>query len=624
MATNPIKITDTTFRDAHQSLMATRLRIADMESIAADMDSLGFHSVEVWGGATFDVATRYLAEDPWDRLRTFKRLMPKTPLMMLLRGQNLVGYRNYANDVVDAFVQHSAETGIDIFRVFDALNDERNVERAVKAIKASGKHLQMAICYSVTEGRMGGAIYNLDYFVGKARRFQEMGADSICLKDMGGVMAPYDAYELVTTLKQILNVPLQLHTHYTSGMASMTALKAIEAGIDVVDACLAPLALRTSQPAVEPLVVALRDSERQTNLDLDKLIEMGDYLESILPKYSDHMRSPRAAVIDTKVLSHQIPGGMASNLVSQLREAGALDRLDEVLRDIVVTRKELGYPPLVTPISQMVGSQAVTNVLFGRYKMISGQVKDYFYGLYGRSPAQVAPDIQRLALKDYERGQEPTTAAPSELVEPEIERAREAVRELSTDIEDVLTYALYPTTGLRFLRIKHGLDPVPDEMKPPVPEEEAPSVSDAVSKTAPIHHMEAPARSARARLFNVYVGDDFFQVEVDPARPSGAAVRGPSAPVEAAPAQLTPDPPEPPPPPGPPETRTITAPMPGIVLRYVVDVGQKVAEGESVVVLQAMKMENVLPSPVAGTISSLPVQEGATVSTGDVLAAVAI
>jgi pyruvate carboxylase subunit B len=621
---NPIKITDTTFRDAHQSLMATRLRIADMEPIAPDMDSLGLHSVEVWGGATFDVATRYLAEDPWDRLRTFKRLMPKTPLMMLLRGQNLVGYRNYANDVVDAFVEHSAETGIDIFRVFDALNDERNVERAVKAIKASGKHLQLAICYSVTEGRMGGPIYSLDYFVDKAKRFQEMGADSICLKDMGGVMAPYDAYELVTTLKQVLSVPLQLHTHYTSGMASMTALKAIEAGVDVVDACLAPLALRTSQPAVEPLVVALKGNERRTNLDLDKLIEMGDYLESVLPKYSAHMRNPRAAVIDTKVLSHQIPGGMASNLVSQLREADALDRLDEVLSDIVVTRKELGYPPLVTPISQMVGSQAVSNVLFGRYKMVSGQIKDYFYGLYGRPPAQVDPEVRALVLKDYEKGQEPTSAAPSELVEPEMETAREAVREISTDIEDVLTYALYPTTGLRFLRIKHGLDPVPDEMKPPVPEEEAFTVSVEASKAAPPHQADTPARSARARLFNVYVGDDFFQVEVDPARPSGAAVGGSSGPVETAPARVPLGQSEAPPPQGQAETRTITAPMPGIVLKYVVEVGQKVEEGESVVVLEAMKMENVLPSPVAGTISSLPLQEGASVRTGDVLAAIAI
>ena len=622
MAANAIKITDTTFRDAHQSLMATRLRIADMEPIAAQMDSIGFHSIEVWGGATFDAATRFLAEDPWERLRTFKRLIPNTPLMMLLRGQNLVGYRSYANDIVDAFVQHSAGMGIDIFRVFDALNDERNVERAIKAIKASGKHLQMAICYSVTEGRMGGPLYNLDYFVGKARRFQEMGADSICLKDMGGVMAPYDAYELVTSLKQILNVPLQLHTHYTSGMASMTALKAIEAGIDVVDVCLAPLALRTSQPAVEPLVVALRDNERQTNLDLDKLIEMGDYLETILPKYSQHMRSPRAAVIDAKVLSHQIPGGMASNLVSQLREADALDRLDEVLREIPVTRKELGYPPLVTPMSQMVGSQAVSNVLFGRYKMVSGQVKDYFYGLYGRPPAQVDPEIQEVVLKDYERGQEPISASPSELVEPEMEQAREAVKELSTDIEDVLTYALYPTTGMRFLRIKHGLEPVPEEMKPQTPEDQTPAVTEARVQPVAQRSAPAPPKSARARLFNVYVGDEFFQVEVDPARPSGAVVADRPAAAQAAPARAPEaEAAEPAPPP---ETRTVVAPMPGIVLRYLVKVGQRVVEGAPVVVLEAMKMENTLPSPVEGTVDSLPLQQGATVSTGDVLLAIAV
>ncbi|MCH8109258.1 MAG: pyruvate carboxylase subunit B, partial [Chloroflexi bacterium] len=416
MPANPIKITDTTFRDAHQSLMATRMRIADMEPIAAEMDSMGFHSLEVWGGATFDVATRFLAEDPWERLRTFKRLMPKTPLMMLLRGQSLVGYRAYANDVVDAFVQRSAEVGIDIFRVFDALNDEWNLEKASQAVKASGKHLQLAICYSLTEeGRLGGPIYNLEYYVSKARRFQDMGADSICLKDMGGLMAPYDAYELVTTLKSVVSVPLQLHTHYTSGMASMTLLKAIEAGIDVVDTCLAPLALRTAQPAIEPLEVTLRGTDRDCGLDLAKILRMGDYLESILPKYRQHMENPRAAVIDVKVLSHQIPGGMASNLISQLREADALDRLDEVLIEIARTRKELGNPPLVTPMSQMIGSQAVSNVLFGRYKMMSDQVKDYAYGMYGRSPAPLDPAVMDMALNGYERGREPFTGKPADL-----------------------------------------------------------------------------------------------------------------------------------------------------------------------------------------------------------------
>ena len=521
VAKNPIRLTDTTFRDAHQSLMATRLRMEDMEPIVADMDALGLHSAEVWGGATFDAATRFLGEDPWERLRTFKRLMPKTPLMMLLRGQTLVGYRTYADDVVDAFVDRAAETGIDIFRVFDALNDERNIQRAADAIKKSGKHLQLAICYSVTEGgRLGGAIYNLDYFVSKARRFEGMGADSICLKDMGGVLAPYDAYEIFSAFKQQLQVPLQLHTHYTSGMASMTALKSIEAGVDVVDACLSPLALRTSQPALEPLVVALNGSDRDSGLDLDRILKMSDYLESMLPKYRAEMESPRAAVIDARVLSHQIPGGMASNLISQLREAGALDRLNEVLEEISRTRKELGYPPLVTPMSQMVGSQSVTNVLFGRYKMISGQLKDYVYGLYGSPPAEIDPGVVEIALKDYERGTERVSGRPADLVDDELDHAREAIKDISTDADDVLTYALYPTTGLRFLRIKHGLEPLPDEMKAKSADEALP----AKPATAPPGSSDAPPKSPLARSFNVFVGGAYYQVEVDPAQPQRGIV----------------------------------------------------------------------------------------------------
>ncbi len=616
MAKNPIKITDTTFRDAHQSLMATRLRIEDMEPIAERMDSMGFHAMEVWGGATFDAATRYLAEDPWERLRTFKRLMPRTPLMMLLRGQTLVGYRTYANDVVDAFVQRAAEVGIDIFRVFDALNDEWNLERAAQAVRDSGKHLQMAICYSVTEGRLGGPIYKLDYFVEKARRFQDMGADSICLKDMGGIMAPYDAYALVTTLKPILRVPLQLHTHYTSGMASMTVLKAIEAGVDVVDTCLAPLALRTAQPAIEPLVTTLRGTDRDTGLDMEKLIEMGDYLESILPKYREHMESPRAAVIDAKVLSHQIPGGMASNMISQLREAGALDKLDEVLREIPRTRKELGYPPLVTPMSQMIGSQSVSNVLFGRYKMVSGQVKDYVFGLYGRPPAPVDARIAATALKDYPRGQQPVSTKPADLIEPELQQARDAIRDISTDIEDVLTYALYPTTGLRFLRIKHGLEPVPEEMKPKTLEDV--ERERATKKPS----SQAPPRSPAARVFNVYVGGEHFEVAVDPAQPA----IGVRAPVMATPAPISAPPPtQPAPAPARPAEgeAPILAPMPGILLRYAVQVGQSVREGDPVVVLEAMKMENTLPSPANGTVKALPLQAGATVAKDAVLAIIA-
>jgi pyruvate carboxylase subunit B len=599
--------------------MATRMRTADMEPIAAEMDSMGFHSLEVWGGATYDAATRFLAEDPWERLRTFKRLMPKTPFMMLLRGQSLVGYRAYADDVVDAFVRRSAEAGIDIFRVFDALNDERNLEKASQAIKANGKHLQLAICYSLTEeGRLGGHIYNLDYYVDKARRFQDMGADSICLKDMGGLMAPYDAYELVTTLKSVVSVPLQLHTHYTSGMASMTLLKAIEAGVDVVDTCLAPLALRTAQPAIEPLEVTLRGEDRDCRLDLAKILRMGDYLESILPKYRHHMQNPRAAVIDAKVLSHQIPGGMASNLISQLQEADALDRLDEVLSDVPRTRRELGNPPLVTPISQMIGSQAVSNVLFGRYKMISDQVKDYAYGMYGRSPTSLDSQVMEMALKNYERGSEPYTGKPADLVDPEMEQAREDIKDISTDVEDVLTYALFPSTGLKFLRMKHGLDPIPENMKPK-------SLEQADQEIAKKKAVEPPPKSSRARTFNVYVEGSYFEVEVDPAQP----VRGltsdaasPSAPTPyRAPAPAMP--PAPTAPSSASGEATISAPMPGIVLRYIAEVGQSVQAGDPILVLEAMKMENTLPSPTTGVVKALPFDIGVTVAKDDILAIIA-
>ena len=615
----PVKITDTTFRDAHQSLMATRLRMADMVPIAEEMDSVGFHSMEVWGGATFDAATRFLAEDPWERLRTFKRLIPNTPLQMLLRGQSLVGYRNYADDLVDAFVQRSADAGIDIFRVFDALNDERNLERAATAVKQTGKHLQMALCYSVTEeGKLGGPIYNLEYYLGKAAVFRDMGADSICIKDMAGLLAPYDAFELVYSLKDQSKVPLQLHSHYTSGMASMTCLKAIEAGVDVVDACLAPLALRTSQPAVEPLLMTLRGMGADPGLDLEKMLAMGDYLESILPKYREYLETPHTAVIDARVLSHQIPGGMSSNLTSQLREADALDRLPEVLEEIPRTRKDLGYPPLVTPTSQMVGSQAVSNVLFGRYKMVSEQVKDYAYGLYGRPPSPPDPDVVKAALKGYERGETPITQRPGDLIEPELQQAMEAVKDISTDMDDVLTYSLYPTTGLSFLRMKHGLDPIPEEMRPgSAPSTQTASVESAASVSR--GKGPAPTRSGRTRAFNVYVEDEYYRVEVDPVAPgqpaSRASVREAGPIAEAprdgattAPAALAPG------------EDAVLAPMPGLVLRYDVEVGQQVGAGDTVVVLEAMKMENSLPSPAKGSVKALPLEPGSRVSKGDVLA----
>jgi pyruvate carboxylase subunit B len=462
----PIKITDTTFRDGHQSSLATRMRTEDMVPIAQELDEVGFHSVEMWGGATFDVAHRFLGEDPWERVRVLKKLMPKTPFQMLLRGQNLVAYRNHPDDLVEAFVEKSAEVGIDIFRCFDAVNDERNFETAFKVIKRMGKHIQGTICYSLTERRMGGPVYNLNYYLEKAKMLEDIGADSLCIKDMAGLLAPYDAYELIKALKKTIKIPIQLHTHYTSGMASMTYLKAIEAGVDIVDTALAPFALRSSQPAVEPIVAALEGTPWDPELDLSKLLKLGEYLETIAPKYRDFLDTTKMAVIDTSVLRHQIPGGMISNMVSQLKQQKALHRIDEVYAELPQTRKDLGYPPLVTPTSQIVGVQAVLNVLFGRYKTVTMETQDYVYGLYGRPPVPISDEIKKLVLKGYKKGKEPITCRPADLIKPELDKAKEETKGLARDLCDTLTYALYPKTGVEFLKLKYGLEPIPEKLKP--------------------------------------------------------------------------------------------------------------------------------------------------------------
>ncbi len=461
---NSVKICDTTFRDAHQSSVATRMRIEDIEWMATEMNKCGFYSMEVWGGATFDVAHRFLGEDPWDRPRRLKKLMPDTPLQMLLRGQNLVAYRNHPDDLVDAFVEQAAEVGIDIFRVFDAVNDERNHERAAKAIKKMGKHYQGAICYSLTQPRMGGPVYNLEYYVKKALIFQGMGADSICIKDQAGLISPYDAYELIKALKENLRVPVNLHTHYTSGQASMSVLKAIEAGVDIVDTALSPFALRSSQPAIEPLAVALYGTDRDTGLDVEQLLKCAQMLEQIAPKYRDFLDTSAISVIDTGALLHQIPGGMTTNLVAQLKQMNALDKLAEVRQETARVRAEFGYPPLVTPTSQIVGVQAVQNVLIGRYKLVSKEAREYVSGGYGKPPAPIAPDIQKTILRD----KEPITCRPADLLAPELEKAKEESKEFAKNIQDVLIYALYPITGARFLKYKYGIDKtIPDDWKPP-------------------------------------------------------------------------------------------------------------------------------------------------------------
>ncbi len=635
MTENPIKFTDVTFRDGHQSTLATRMRIEDMEPIAPEMDRAGFYSLEVWGGATFDVATRYLNEDPWDRVRQLKKLMPHTPLQMLLRGQNLVGYRNYADDVVTAFVHEAAQAGIDIFRVFDAVNDERNFETAVKAVRDCGKHLQLALSYSLTESRLGGPIFNLDYFVKKALIFQEMGADSLCIKDMAGLISPDDAFNLISALKKALHIPLQLHTHYTSGMASMSYLKAIEAGVDILDTALAPFALRSSLPSIEPFITALKGTPRDPGLDLERIFKLGQYLESIAPKYRDFLNNTRMAVIDTEVLIHQIPGGMTTNLVSQLKEAGAIEKLPEVLAELPRVRRELGYPPLVTPTSQIVGIQAVQNVLFGRYKMVSAQVKDYVYGLYGKSPAPIDPEIQKIVLKGYERGETPITCRPADVLQPEMEAARVATQGIARNEGDVLIYALYPTTGLRFLKWKYGLEKAPEETQPRTLEDiKKEDELIARAKAGRLTERDNHSQGAKIRNFKVYLGDEVYHIGVE-AEGDGyeealyavpAVLRKQTRSSPAVPLPFT----------GEEEygeasagegvyimnEAQILAPMPGVIVQYEVQVGDRVEVEAPVVILEAMKMANVITSPVSGIVKAVNYKNGDRVPKDAVLAVI--
>ncbi len=435
-----LKITDTTLRDAHQSLFATRMKTEDMIPVAELIDNVGYYSLEVWGGATFDACIRYLNEDPWIRLRTLRKHFKKTKLQMLLRGQNLVGYRHYPDDVVEAFVKKAVENGLDIIRIFDALNDTRNMEFSMKVAKEAGAHVQGAISYTISP------VHNIDFYLKMAKELEELGADSICIKDMAGLLTPYDAYELVSKLKKTVNVPIQMHSHFTSGMADMMYLKAIEAGADVIDTAISSLALSTSQPAIEPFVVILKNTEWDLGFDLEVLSKLSKYFAEVKEK-----RSPvkKEIKIDTNVLIYQIPGGMMSNLISQLQEQNALDKYEEVLREIPRVREDLGYPPLVTPTSQIVGIQAVMNVLFGeRYKVVSKEVKNYVKGYYGRPPAPIKEEIKKKIIGD----EEPITVRPADLLPPELEKARKELNGYMEKEEDVLTYALFPQVAMKFFR----------------------------------------------------------------------------------------------------------------------------------------------------------------------------
>ncbi len=671
-AENPVKVEDLSLRDGHQSLFATRGRTEDMIPVAELMDEVGFWAVETWGGATFDTMHRFLNEDPWERIRTLKRYFKKTPFSMLLRAQNLVGYRNYADDLAKAFVDRSCENGMDIFRTFDALNDYRNFETVVERIKANGKHFQGCICYTMTEPRMGGEVYNIDYYVNKAKALEEMGADTICIKDMAGLCAPYDAYEIVKALKQTCKAPIHLHSHFTSGMSPMTHLKAIEAGVDIIDTCMSPYAYRTSHAALEPLVMTLVGTNRDTGFDIKLLGKINEILEKeVMPKYAHLLDDSKMSIIDINVLLHQTPGGMLSNLVNQLREMDALEKIGDVYRELPRVRKELGQIPLVTPTSQIVGIQTVNNVLFDddkeRYKMITAQVKDLCYGLYGKTAVPIDPEVQKKALKGYKRGEKPITCRPAEVIEPELEKAKEEIGDLAKDIDDVITYALYPVTGKRFLKWKYGHEDVPPEVMPrtlaQVKKEQELIKKAKAGLLVEKKEKEIPEKSENLRTFNVFVDDEYFEIGVDemgespiisyiqqlgqmPVQPvrmmqplqtpkpvvkakPAAAVVPPPPPKPASPA-----PSSPPASPKPAETTAaapaasavcaaegtpLKAPMPGMIISFEKKVGDAVKQGDIVVILEAMKMENALPAPATGNVKAINYKSGDSVAKNDIL-----
>lgn len=440
MTQNRLGITETILRDAHQSLLATRMRTEDMLAVAEDLDRVGYYSLEAWGGATFDTALRFLGECPWDRLRRLKFRIRNTPLQMLLRGQNLLGYRHYPDDVVEAFVKYSIQNGIGILRIFDALNDVRNMQTAIAATRKYGGHAQGAICYTTSP------VHNTEYFVGVAKQLVDLGVHSLCIKDMAGLIDPYGAFDLVKRFKEAFCLPVALHTHYTSGMGSMAYLKAAEAGVDVVDTALSALALGSSQPPTEPLVAALRGTPRDTGLDLDLLTSLNRHFNAVRNNYRD-IAAPLQ--VQTEILTYQVPGGMLSNLRSQLKQQEMEDKLQEVFEEVPRVRADMGYPPLVTPMSQIVGTQAVLNVAAGaRYAVCSKEIRDYVRGLYGKPPVPIADDVRKQIIGD----EEVFTGRPADLLEPQMESAREQIKDLARQEEDILSYVMFPQVAEAFFQ----------------------------------------------------------------------------------------------------------------------------------------------------------------------------
>lgn len=591
-------ITDVVLRDAHQSLLATRMRIDDMLPIAEKLDKVGFWSLESWGGATFDACIRYLGEDPWDRIRQLKAAMPNTPQQMLFRGQNILGYRHYADDVVAKFVERAAVNGVDVFRVFDAMNDMRNLETAIKAVLDQGKHAQGTIAYTVSP------VHTVDLWVDLARQVEDMGAHSIAIKDMAGLLTPYVAHELVSRLKQALDIPVHMQCHATTGMSTATYLKAIEAGIDNVDTAISSMSMTYGHSPTEALVAILQESERDTGLDLVLLEEIAAYFRQVRKKYADFEGSLKG--VDSRILVAQVPGGMLTNLESQLKEQNAADKFDAVLEEIPAVRKDLGYIPLVTPTSQIVGTQAVLNVLMGeRYKSITKEAAGVLRGEYGATPAAVDEKLQRRALD----GDEPVTCRPADLLQPELDKLTQTLKQEASDkgirladelIDDVLTYALFPQVGLRFLQNRDdpsafepapGSAPAQQSAQPPAPQ----SAQLPAESTEPAVYTVTV--NGRAYTVEVAEGGELSNVEPVSSQPAAEA---------AAPAASG-------------AGEAVTAGLAGNIFKVLVSPGQEVAQGDVVIVLEAMKMETEVSAPAGGRIGEVRVKEGDSVAVGDVL-----
>ncbi|MBF56152.1 sodium-extruding oxaloacetate decarboxylase subunit alpha [Halomonas sp. FeN2] len=595
----PLGITDVVLRDAHQSLFATRMRLDDMLPIAEKLDRVGYWSLETWGGATYDACIRYLGEDPWERIRALKEAMPNTPQAMLLRGQNLLGYRHYADDVVDKFVERAKTNGVDVFRVFDAMNDPRNLERAIQAVRNVEGHAQGTISYTVSP------VHTLDSWVDLAKTIAGLGADSLAIKDMAGLLTPYTAFDLVTRLKKELSIPVHLHCHATTGLSTSTILKAVEAGIDNVDTSISSMSMTYGHSPTESVVAMLKDTGRDTGLDLDLLEDIAGYFREVRKKYAAFEGSLRG--IDSRILIAQVPGGMLTNMEGQLKEQGAGDKLDDVLSEIPRVREDLGFIPLVTPTSQIVGTQAVMNVMMGeRYKSISKEVQALLKGEYGAAPAPYNAELQKRVLE----GGEPITCRPADNLSPEMDKLAAELKEKASaegirlaegkrEVDDVLTYALFPQIGLKFLKNRDN----PDAFEP-VPQAAEVNAEKPLAKV----ESKAPVASSGPETYTVKLNGKAFVVEVSEGGELGEVQEQTAATTSAPKEEVSA-----------PTGESIDAPLAGNIFKVNVRPGDKVAEGDVVIILEAMKMETEVRASIAGTVSKVNVSEGDSVAVGDAL-----